>query len=244
MNVAQKVLDIQHALAQYSNPEKQIVFPKFFKTGKGEYGEGDKFLGVVVPNIRAVAKECKAEPLEVAEHLIDSEWHECRMCALLMLVEKYKKGSAEERERIFRFYLNHSHRINNWDLVDLSCPQIVGEHLLDKPRDILYRLAQDPFLWNQRIAVLATFTFIRHKDYADILRLADYFIKREGKLHDLMQKAVGWMLREMGKRNNASLLAFLDDYAAEMPRTMLRYAIEKLPSEQRKEYMEMGKVRR
>lgn len=226
--------EIRKELETYIDPVKREYLPNFFKTGKGQYGEGDKFLGVVVPNTRLVAKKHKEEPFEVMAGLLQSEWHECRLCALLMLVERFKKSGEKERKMIYDFYLMQTARINNWDLVDLSAPYIVGEYLKDKPREDLYRLADSTLLWDQRIAVVATITLIRNGDFIDILRLAELLLHHP---HDLMQKAVGWMLREMGKRDKELLLQFLDQYARDMPRTMLRYSIEKLTEEERKHYM-------
>lgn len=226
--------EIQKELEAYIDPVKREYLPRFFKTGKGQYGEGDKFLGVVVPNTRIVAKRHKDEPFEVMAELLQSEWHECRLCALLMMVERFKKCDETERREIYQFYLLQTDRINNWDLVDLSAPYIVGEYLKDKSRDDLYRLAESPLLWEQRIAVVATATLIRNNDFIDILRLSERLLNHE---HDLMRKAIGWMLREMGKRDKDLLLQFLDRFHKQMPRTMLRYAIEKMSEEERKHYM-------
>lgn len=227
---------IQLELEQYIDPVKKEYLPNFFKTGKGEYGEGDRFLGVVVPNTRLVAKKYNSEPFEVMAELLRSKWHECRLCALLMLVERFRKSSEEEQTRIYRFYLSQTARINNWDLVDLSAPYIVGEYLKDKPREDLYRLAASTLLWDQRIAVVATITFIRNYDFIDILTLAEKLLHHE---HDLMRKAIGWMLREMGKRDRELLVQFLEKYASVMPRTMLRYSIEKFPEEERQYFMQL-----
>ncbi len=229
--------EIQKALEAYIDEEKRRVLPRFFKTGKGEYGEGDKFLGITVPNIRLVAKRYKDAAMEIVERLLQSEWHECRMCALLILVERFKKAKEGERKRIFDFYLNHTQHINNWDLVDLSAPQIVGGYLTGKPHDVLHTLAQSPILWEQRIAIVSTLTFIRNNEFADTVLLAEHFMTQPGKMHDLMQKATGWMLREMGKRDKGILVRFLKRHAATMPRTMLRYAIEKFSEEERRRFM-------
>ena len=229
-----KAAEIQKELETYIDPVKREYLPKFFKTGKGQYGEGDKFLGIVVPNTRLVAKRHKEEPFEVMADLLRSEWHECRLCALLMLVELFRKSGEKERKEIYDFYLTQTARINNWDLVDLSAPYIVGEYLKDNPREDLYRLVGSPLLWERRIAVVSTITLIRSGDFVDILRLSELLLHHK---HDLMQKAIGWMLREMGKRDKDLLLQFLDKHAREMPRTMLRYSIEKLTDEERKYYM-------
>lgn len=229
-----KSTEIKKELEDYIDPVKREYLPKFFKTGKGQYGEGDKFLGVVVPNTRIVAKKHKDVSFEVVAELLQSEWHECRLCALLMMVERFKKSDEKERENIYRFYLSQTKHINNWDLVDLSAPYIVGDYLKDKSRDDLYRLAESNLLWEQRIAVVATVTLIRNNDFIDILRLAELLLQHK---HDLIQKAVGWMLREMGKKDRDLLLQFLDKYSKVMPRTMLRYSIEKLTEAERKYYM-------
>lgn len=211
------------------------MLPRFFKTGEGEYGEGDRFMGVTVPHIRTVAKLYADATEEAVARLLGSEWHECRMCALLIWIIQYKKGTRERREEIFNRYLSMTERINNWDLVDLSAPGIVGEHLLHaEDRSVLYRLAESKMLWERRIAMVSTLTFIRKGEFGDTFALADRLV---GSRHDLMQKAVGWMLREMGKRDLALLRLFLDKHAATMPRTMLRYAIEKMDKEERMEWM-------
>lgn len=229
-----KSVEIQRELETYIDPVKREYLPRFFKTGKGQYGEGDKFLGVVVPHTRLVARKYKDEPFEVVAELLQSEWHECRLCALLMMVERFKKCDETGRKEIYQFYLSQTERINNWDLVDLSAPYIVGEFLKDKSRGDLYRLAESSLLWEQRIAVVATAMLIRNNDFIDILRLSERLLNHE---HDLMRKAVGWMLREMGKRNKDLLVQFLDRFHKEMPRTMLRYSIEKMTGEERKHYM-------
>lgn len=232
--VAATVAVIQGELETYIDPVKREYLPRFFKTGKGEYGEGDKFLGVVVPNTRLVAKRYKDVPFDVAARLLQSPWHECRLCALLMLVERFKKSDEKERKRIYDFYLSQTARVNNWDLVDLSAPYIVGEYLKERSREDLYRLVGSTLLWEQRIAVVATYTLIKNNDFIDILALAERLLHHP---HDLMRKAVGWMLREMGKRDKDLLVQFLEKHGRVMPRTMLRYAIEKFPEEERQEFL-------
>lgn len=214
-----------------SDDEKKTVLPRFFKTGKGEYGEGDRFLGVVVPNTRKVAKNHKDSPYIVIEMLLESEWHECRLCALLMLIEKYRK----EPDEAVHFYLTHTKGINNWDLVDLSAPYILGDYLKDKTdRNVLYDLAGSSVMWERRIAVVSTLMLIRHGQFDDTIRLAKSLIDSK---HDLMQKSIGWMLREVGKRDKGLLVQFIEKHKHEMPRTMLRYAIEKFPEPERREFM-------
>lgn len=229
--------DIQIELETYSTPEKKEFLPYFFKTGKGQYGEGDKFLGVVVPDTRKVAKKYKDMPYDEIKKLLANEYHECRLCALLMLVERFKsaKKNADERMEIVSFYLSQTERINNWDLVDLSAKDIVGEYLADKEdRSVLYELAESSLLWDQRIAVLSTFAFIRKGDLVDIFHLSEKLLYHK---HDLMHKAIGWMLREAGKKDKDLLIEFLDRNYKKMPRTMLRYSIEKLTPEERAYYM-------
>jgi hypothetical protein len=245
--MSQQKEQILKELQSLSTEEKRIILPRFFKTGKGEYGEGDKFLGVVVPKTRMVAKCCLDVPMQVIEEMIFSEWHEMRLCGLIIMVENCKmmskaswlkshqESEAEEiKKQYFDFYLSHTDRINNWDLVDLTAPTLVGEYLIDKPRDTLYKLADSNLLWDQRIAVVSTFAFIRRADFIDIYALAERLLHHP---HDLMQKAIGWMLREAGKRDCDQLKAFLDCHSKEMPRTMLRYAIEKFEESERQYYL-------
>lgn len=227
--------DIQKELENVFSPEKRDFFPHFFKTGKGQYGEGDKFIGVVVPDIRKIAKANKTLPFDEVTILLNNEYHECRMCALFILIEQYKKAKEEDRKLLVDFYLAHSNRINNWDLVDLSAKDILGEYLLDKKdRSILYKLVKSDLLWDQRIAVIATFAFIKKNDFNDISHLSEELLPHK---HDLMHKATGWMLREAGKRDKDVLIAFLDKHYQKMPRTMLRYSIEKLTPEEKTYYM-------
>lgn len=221
---------ITSELQALSNAEKREIFPRFFKAGKGEYGEGDRFLGVTVPNIRAIAKLHKDVSIEEIRKLIQSEWHEVRLCALIIMVEKSKKKDEALRKELFNLYLSQTERINNWDLVDLSCRFIIGEYLLDKSRDILYQLAQSPLLWDNRIAIVSTYAFIRKGQLEDTYALSDLMMQHP---HDLMHKAIGWMLREAGKRNPERLYDYVMRHRADMPRTMLRYAIEKFSPKER-----------
>lgn len=212
---------------------------KFFKTGPGEYGAGDQFLGIRVPVLRRLARELRGLPLREAVALLASPWHEARALALLLLVDAYGRGTADDRAAIYELYLARLDAINNWDLVDISAPGIVGRHLAGRPRAELFRLARSPNLWHRRVAMLAAFHFIRAGDFTDALRLARQ-LRDDG--HDLMHKAVGWMLREIGRREPAALAGFLDRHAAVMPRTMLRYAIEKLPPRRRQRYLRARKI--
>jgi DNA alkylation repair enzyme len=221
---------ITNKLQALSDAEKREIFPKFFKAGKGEYGEGDRFLGVTVPNIRAIAKLHKDISIEEIRELIQSEWHEVRLCALIIMVEKSKKKDEALRKELFNLYLSQTKRINNWDLVDLSCRFIIGEYLLDKSRDILYQLAQSSLLWDNRIAIVSTYAFIRKGQLEDTYALSDLMMQHP---HDLMHKAIGWMLREAGKRNPERLYDYVMSHRADMPRTMLRYAIEKFSPKER-----------
>lgn len=226
---------IETELRHLATNEKRIVLQRFFKTAPGQYGEGDRFLGVTVPLTRIVAKKHLAMPLNEIIALLQSEWHEVRLCALLMMCERFKKGDSATRKDIFNYYIENTGRINNWDLVDLSAPTIVGGYLMDKPRDLLYRMAESELLWDNRIAIVATLAFIKHKDSDDTYRLA---LKMMNHKHDLMHKAIGWMLRESGKRDDdRRLFNFVDEYRKRMPRTMLRYAIEKFTDEERKYLM-------
>jgi 3-methyladenine DNA glycosylase AlkD len=195
---------------------------RFFKTGPGQYGEGDRFLGLTVPAMRRLVREFRALPLADAEALLASPWHEERLVALLILVAQYRHAPAE----VYRIYLANTARINNWDLVDASAPHVVGAHLETRSRKTLYRLAKSKSLWERRIAIIATQHFIRRNDFEDTLAIAHILLNDE---HDLIHKAAGWMLREVGKRDESVLRAFLNEHAPAMPRTMLRYAIERLP---------------
>lgn len=222
-------------LKKYKNPEKAEFFPRFFKTGKGEYGEGDKFLGITVPNVRSVAsKFYKTTSLHDIRALLNNEFHEIRLCALIILTLKYSKASEKEKKEIFEFYILNTKFINNWDLVDASAYKIVGAYLFDKDRKILYGLADSKNLWEQRIAIISTMYFIKKNDLDDIFRISKNLISHK---HDLIHKALGWMLREAGKFNQKRLEDFLEIYSGQMPRTMLRYSIEKLQQNQKSYYM-------
>lgn len=228
--------NIKRQLLALGNPKKAEHSKYFFKTGEGQYGEGDKFIGCTVPETRYVAKVHKNMSFAELEKLLKDELHECRLCALLILVEQYKKAGELKRNEIVDFYLAHTSCVNNWDLVDLSCYQIVGEWLKNKKdRSLLYCLADSGLLWNQRIAVVSTMAFIRDNDFGDTLQLSEKFLSHN---HDLIHKACGWMLRETGKRDESVLTGFLDKYYKKMPRTMLRYAIERLSSGHKKKYMQ------
>ncbi len=226
--------EVETAVRTAGSPEKAIVLQGFFKTGKGQYGEGDLFLGVTVPASRKIALKYRELPLPEIVKLLKSPYHEIRFCALMILVEQYERGDEKTRTRIYCLYLDHTRWVNNWDLVDLSAPDIVGTHLLNGDRSVLDRLAGSGSLWEQRIAMVSTITFIRKGEFADTFRLAERFRTHP---HDLMHKASGWMLREVGKRDRAALTEFLRKHRLSMPRTMLRYAIEHYPEEQRREFL-------
>lgn len=227
---------LKRDLRALRDPDKAAFFPKFFKCGKGEYGEGDRFIGLSVPQMRSVAKKHRDLPLSDIATLLADPIHEYRYTALLILVERFRKGTDAERDRIAKFYLDHLDGVNNWDLVDTSAPQILGAHLLEKKADILDRFARTDHLWTQRIAIVATQEFIRNGRLDDTIRIANILLHHP---HDLMHKAVGWMLRELGKKDERMLRTFLDRHAGTMPRTMLRYAIEKFDEKNRRKYMAM-----
>lgn len=212
------------------------VMQRFFKTCEGEYGCGDKFLGIKVPVTRGVVKSHKTADVDTIKQLLQSEWHEIRLCALLIMVEKMKKADDKLQQELVNVYLSMTDRINNWDLVDLSAPQIVGGYLLHRPRRLLYTLAESRLLWDNRIAMVSTFAFIKNGDLDDAYALALRFIRHP---HELMHKAVGWMLREAGKRDLPRLRAYVMSHYAEMPRTMLRYAIEKFPEDERRSILKL-----
>jgi 3-methyladenine DNA glycosylase AlkD len=224
--------DIRKELQRLADPEKAAILQRFFKTGPGQYGEGDTFIGVMVPQSRQVAKRFNDLALEEIRDLLYSDVHEERLVALLILVQKYAK--LQDKEKIVKFYLDNIKQINNWDLVDLSAPCILGAHLMDKDRSLLYRLAKSNNVWERRVAIVATHHFIRNNDFADTLKIAAMLLHDR---HDLIHKAAGWMLREVGKRDVAALEQFLDSHCTAMPRTMLRYAIERLPGGKKRHYM-------
>jgi 3-methyladenine DNA glycosylase AlkD len=226
---------IQKRLRQFASREKAKVLKRFFKTGPGEYGAGDIFLGVMVPNVRKVAMEFQGMPLTEVIKLLRSGIHEERLLALLMLVSAYARGDDTLKKKIYGLYLKNTKYINNWDLVDLSAPNIVGSYLLDKSRKPLYVFARSKDLWKRRIAILATFQFIKQNDFDDTLGIAKILLVDD---HDLLHKAVGWMLREVGKRSLPVEEKFLRQHYKNMPRTMLRYAIERFPEGKRRKYLD------
>jgi 3-methyladenine DNA glycosylase AlkD len=232
MNINYKTIEAK--LQQLANPEIAKISQRFFKTGAGHYGEGDLFIGIKVPVLRGLIKEFRGANLEILSELLRSPRHEERLLALYLLIDFYQRGDAQAKTTVYQIYLAHTRFINNWDLVDTSAPQIVGHYLFDKPRHILDDLAHSTSLWERRIAILATFYFIRQNQFDDTLRLAECLLKDQ---HDLIHKAIGWMLREVGKRDQAQTEAFLRKHYHQLPRTTLRYAIERMPSTLRQQYL-------
>ena len=232
--MATKAKDVQKELVLLGNAEVALFSQRFFKTGPGQYGEGDRFRGIRVPVLRRVAKDYKNLSLPETLKLLHSPYHEDRLVALLILIHHYAGGTDSVRTQVYNSYLKHTRLINNWDLVDCSAPRIVGAHLRDKDRQILYTLAGSDHLWERRIAILATFDFIKRGEVTDTLKLARLLLSDS---EDLIHKAVGWMLREAGKRDLASAESFLQKHSDRMPRTMLRYAIERFPQQKRRRYL-------
>jgi 3-methyladenine DNA glycosylase AlkD len=231
---------VRNRLRDLGDPSDAAFLQRFFKTGPGEYGAGDRFLGIRVPVTRKLAREFRDLPLDDVVRLLHEPWHEARLLAVILLADAYQKGTPAERDDIFRRYLDNAGRVNNWDLVDSSAPQIVGAHLATRPRALLDTLAKSTSIWERRIAIIATQQLIRAGEFDDTIRIATTLL---GDKHDLIHKAVGWMLREVGDRDPAVLDKFLDAHAHEMPRTMLRYAIEKMSVARKRRYMEARAAR-
>jgi len=232
-------MNIRQEIKSLANQEKAKFLQKYFKTQPGEYGEGDIFLGLTVPEARKIAIKYKDLPLKEIQHLLDSKIHEERLIALEILTHNYEKSKSEKsKEEIVKFYLSNTKFINNWDLVDTSAPYILGNFLSNKDKSILYALAKSQDVWERRIAIVSTYTFIKNNQFKGTLAISEILLQDK---HDLIQKAVGWMLREIGKKDKKILELFLKKYYKKMPRTMLRYAIEKFPEKQRKKYLK-GKV--
>ena len=225
---------LKKELRKAGDKKRAEVCARFFKTGKGEYGEGDVFLGVGVPKQRMFAKKYSDLRMRDLRKLLLSKIHDYRSVALFVLILPYKKADAKGKKKIFDFYLKNIENVNNWDLVDLSAPHIAGDYLLDKNRKILYKLATTKNLWKRRIAILATYRFIRENKFEETLKISEMLLEDK---HDLIHKAVGWMLREVGNRNQKTEERFLKKYYKKMPRTMLRYAIEKFKEGKRKFYL-------
>lgn len=229
------MLTIQQELRNNANPEKGKILQRFFKTGKGEYAEGDIFLGLTVPQTRSIARKYFSLSLSELVTLITSKYHEERQAALMILVLQYPKAGVLEKKKIFDFYLRYKEYINNWDLIDLSSERILGPYLEEKDKAILTKLARSASIWDRRIAILATFYYIKKGNPEETFILANILIHDP---HDLIQKAVGWMLREIGKKSGDHIEeAFLKIHYTTMPRTMLRYAIERFPQSKRQKYL-------
>ncbi len=236
MSHTKEISALRSALKSRITPGKAEILQRFFKTGPGEYGEGDRFFGVVVPDQRKVARQFKTLALPVVEQLLQSAFHEERLTALFILIQQFEKGDLAAKKRIYQTYVRNMKYINNWDLVDSSAPHIIGAWLEQRDRSQLYEWADSDDLWQRRIAMLATFSYIKNGEFEDALHIAEKLLDDS---HDLIHKAVGWMLREIGKRDLPREIHFLDRHAATMPRTMLRYAIEKLPESQRQAYLKL-----
>lgn len=231
------VNDIKRVLRKAADKDDALFLQRFFRTGPGEYGEGDKFLGVRVPASRAIVKQFPDATLSDSVKLLQSEWHEERLVALLLMVRLYSRGDADQQQAVYDAYLANARRINNWDLVDSSAEHIVGPHLMGKrnAKPVLSKLAKSKVLWERRIAMLSTFHFIKHDEFELALHIAELLRKDS---HDLIHKAVGWMLREIGNRDRDVLIDYLEPRVTELPRTMLRYAIEKFSEPTRKKYLQ------
>ena len=226
------LLGLKKELKAKARPKKAKILQRFFKTGPGEYGEGDIFLGIVVSDIRGAAKKYSSLKIEEAARLLHSKIHEERLTALLIMVNKFQAG--EDKEKIYNLYFKNTKYINNWDLVDLSADKIIGAYLSGKPKSILYKLARSESIWERRISIMATFNFIKNNKFKETLKIAKILLNDE---HDLIHKAVGWMLREIGKRDLKAEERFLKKYYKKMPRIMLRYAIERFTEKKRKQYL-------
>ncbi|MDR3243378.1 MAG: DNA alkylation repair protein [Elusimicrobiota bacterium] len=227
--------EILKELKQVGSPALAKHLMRFFKTGKGEYGEGDLFLGLTVPTQRAIIKKYVADlNLKDIKELLHNKAHEVRLSALMVLVEKYKQGGKKDKEQIAKLYFANTKYINNWDLVDLTAPAISGDFWFNNSKKLMFDFAKSGYLWKERIAVVSTYYFIKRGHFDEILKLAEHFLNHK---HDLMHKAAGWMLREVGKMDIEVLRGFLDKHYSVMPRTMLRYSIEKMSETERKKYM-------
>lgn len=233
------IKEIKADLRKFADKERAVILQRFFKTGQGEYGEGDKFIGVRVTDIRKIASKYRSAPRRDVLRLLNSAIHEERLLAILLLVRAFSEGDEEKQKEIYDLYLENTGFINSWDLVDVSAEHIVGAHLFNKSRKPLYELVRSELLWERRISVMSTFHFIRRDEFDETIRIAKILLSDS---EDLIQKAVGWMLREVGKRNLETEEAFLKAHYRNMPRTMLRYAIEKFPENKRQRYLK-GMVR-
>jgi 3-methyladenine DNA glycosylase AlkD len=235
--------EVKGELHKFANGEDALFLQGFFKTGEGQYGDGDVFIGVRMGPVRSTAKQFSTLPLREIQKLLDSEVHEHRMTGLIILTLQYPKADETGQQKIYDFYLANVYKghVNNWDLIDVTCTRVVGEHLINRPRDILFEMARNKDVWQKRVAIISSGAFIVRGEPGTTLELAEILLNDE---HDLIQKAVGWMLREVGKRcDRAVLVEFLDQHSHEMPRTMLRYSIEHLPAGQRAHYLKQKSLR-
>ena len=228
------IAEIRRELESLGDASQAAILQRFFKTGPGEYGAGDRFRGIRVPVLRGLAKKYQELSLAEARRLLPSPFHEDRLLVLLILIRQYDRGDQDVRDQLHRFYLEHTRFVNNWDLVDVSAPHLLGHYLEDRPKDTLTRLAASGNWWERRLAIIATLHFIKRQDFDETLRIARLLL---GDPEDLIHKAVGWMLREVEKRQGAVAEAFLRKHYRQMPRTMLRYAIERLPEARRQAYL-------
>ncbi|MFZ0454278.1 MAG: DNA alkylation repair protein [Ignavibacteriaceae bacterium] len=229
-----KYLELKQTVKNNSNKQQAIILQRFFKTGKGEYGEGDVFAGIKVPLSRKIANDFKDLDFTDLQKVIQSKIHEERLITLFILIAKYKNSDDAVREKLFNFYLKNIRYVNNWDLVDLSAEKIIGAYLIDKDKRLLFDLVKSNNIWERRIAIMSTFCFIKANQFAAALKISELLLKDK---HDLIHKASGWMLREIGKRDIQAEEVFLQKYYKNMPRTMLRYAIEKFPEKKRLNYL-------
>ena len=229
-----QALNIRDELKRLGNKEIAENSKKFFKTGRGQYGEGDRFLGIRVPVLRKLVKKYRGISIDETSQLLKSEFHEERLLSLFILIDIFKKAKREDKKTVYNLYLDNTKFINNWDLVDCSAEHIVGAYLRRIKKQPIYDLANSEILWERRISIISTFHFIKNNEFVDSLKISEILLHDE---EDLIHKAVGWMLREIGKRDIEAEEGFLRKYCNEMPRTMLRYAIEKFPEEKRKRYL-------
>lgn len=225
---------LRKTMKRLASPAKAKTYARFFKTGPGDYGERDKFIGLTVPEVRKLAKEFQILPFEEIEKCLQSPIHEERLCALFILVLLYKQGTASEKKEAYNFYVKNLQHVNNWDLIDVTCEHVIGAHLELRDKKPLYRWAKSKNLWERRIAIISTFHYIKKNDFDETLKIARMLVQDK---HDLIQKAVGWMLREVGKRSLIIQEEFMKEYYSIMPRTMLRYAIERFPEAKRQAYL-------
>ena len=227
---------VKEAILALAQPKRAVALARFFKTAPGQYGEGDRFLGLTMPQQHTIVSQYRQLPVSETEHLVRDAYHECRMVGLLIWVEQTRKGDSIQRADILERYLANRQYINNWDLVDVTCPHILGRYIIQGDRSVLYELAREGHLWSQRIAIISTIALIRLGQFRDTFALAELLVSHE---HDLIHKAIGWMLREVGKRNVDALEEFLHDHVRQLPRTTLRYAIERFDAPRRRYYLEL-----